>query len=277
MNLTAIDLEAGRERTSGGTRISLLDGFSVEANTVALALPDGSQRLLALLALKGRPIRRQTVAGVLWPLATEDQAFSNLRSALARLQGPARAAVASTTRDLGLTDDVTVDIWEAREIAGALVASAEAPLAHTHGAEATLALSADLLPDWYDEWAIVEAEEWRQLRLHSLEILADQLTLRRRYAEATSAALAAIRAEPLRESPRAVLIRVHIAEGNLSEALREFARYRELLMLELDVEPTQRLRTLVADLRTADPAGRGGVDRLRDRVRPETLSPPSRA
>jgi SARP family transcriptional regulator, regulator of embCAB operon len=62
------------------------------------------------------------------------------------------------------------------------------------------------------------------------------------------AALAAVRAEPLRESSRAALIRVHIAEGNPSEALREFTRYGELLGLELGIEPTERLRGLVAKL-----------------------------
>jgi DNA-binding SARP family transcriptional activator len=41
---------------------------------------------------------------------------------------------------------------------------------------------------------------------------------------------------------------VHIAEGNISEALREFTRYRELLMIELGVQPTERLRALVANL-----------------------------
>jgi DNA-binding SARP family transcriptional activator len=46
---------------------------------------------------------------------------------------------------------------------------------------------------------------------------------------------------------------VHIAEGNPSEALREFARYWELLMLELGVEPTERLRSLVARLGAVTP------------------------
>jgi len=41
---------------------------------------------------------------------------------------------------------------------------------------------------------------------------------------------------------------VHIAKGN-PEALREFTRYGELLMLELGVEPTERLRALVDSLR----------------------------
>jgi hypothetical protein len=96
--------------------------------------------------------------------------------------------------------------------------------------------------------ALVEAEDWRQLRLHALEVLAERLTARGNYGDAAAAALAAVRAEPLRESPRAALIRVHIAEGNPTEALQEFARYGELLMLELGVEPTERLRALVADL-----------------------------
>jgi SARP family transcriptional regulator, regulator of embCAB operon len=93
----------------------------------------------------------------------------------------------------------------------------------------------------------VEAEDRRQLRLHAVETLADRLTAHGDYGDA-AAALAAVRAEPLRESPRAALIRVHIAEGNPSEALRGYSRYSELLRLELDVEPTQRLRQLVSDL-----------------------------
>ncbi|HET9672833.1 MAG TPA: bacterial transcriptional activator domain-containing protein [Actinomycetota bacterium] len=231
-----------------GPRISLLGGFQLETDEgLALILPEGSQRLLAFLALKGRLLQRQAVAGTLWPVATEVHASSSLRSALSRLRGPARGSVATTARDLGLSDDVTVDLWDARELAHTLVTPTDAPSAEP-GAEAIPALSTELLPDWYDDWALVEAEDWRQLRLHALEVLADRLSARGKYADAAAAALAAVRTEPLRESPRAALIRVHIAEGNPSEALREFVRYGELLMLELGVEPTERLRALVTDL-----------------------------
>jgi DNA-binding SARP family transcriptional activator len=41
---------------------------------------------------------------------------------------------------------------------------------------------------------------------------------------------------------------VHVAEGNQSEAVREFARYRALLRGELGLEPSPRLRQLVQDL-----------------------------
>lgn len=214
----------------------------------ALILPEASQRLLAFLALKGRLVQRQTVAGTLWPVATEVHASSSLRSALTRLRGGARSAVEATARDLGLSDDVTVDLWDSRELAHKLLASTETSPSADPGPEAIAALSGELLPDWYDEWALLEAEDWRQLRLHALEALADRFTAKGEYGDAAAAALAAVQAEPLRESPRAALIRVHIAEGNPTEALREFARYGDLLMLELGVEPTKRLRALVADL-----------------------------
>jgi DNA-binding SARP family transcriptional activator len=127
------------------------------------------------------------------------------------------------------------------------------PPASEPDAAAISALSDEILPGWYDDWVLFEAENWRQIRLHALEALADRLTQRRRYADATAAALAAVRAEPLRESPRAALIRVHIAEGNPTEALREFARYSELLRLELGVEPTEGLSELVGGLGLVTP------------------------
>jgi DNA-binding SARP family transcriptional activator len=237
-----------RPRNRPHLRISLLDEFRLEDDGLSIVLPQGPQRLLAFLALKGRLIRRAVVAGTLWPVATEDHASSSLRSALARLHRGARAAVAATAQEIGLSDEVTVDLWDSRALAQGLLAPEGSTAAAEPSAESIPIFSQELLPDWYDEWVLVEAEHWRQLRLHALEALAVRLTARQTYGEAAVAALSAVRAEPLRESPRAALIRVHIAEGNPSEAVREFARYGELLKLELGVEPTERLRALVAGL-----------------------------
>jgi DNA-binding SARP family transcriptional activator len=106
-------------------------------------------------------------------------------------------------------------------------------------------LTLELLPDWYDDWAVAATESWRQLRMHALEALASYLTSAERYSEAIEAALAAVAADPLRESSRAALIRVHLAEGNRSEAYREFDRYRQLLSSELEFEPTVALHRLL--------------------------------
>jgi DNA-binding SARP family transcriptional activator len=86
------------------------------------------------------------------------------------------------------------------------------------------------------------------MRLHALEALAGHLAAAGRCGEAAGAATAAVRADPLRESARASLIQVHLAEGNQSEAVREFARYQALLHDDLGLEPTLRLRHLIEGL-----------------------------
>ena len=37
-------------------------------------------------------------------------------------------------------------------------------------------VAGDLLPGWYDEWVVAEREHFRQLRLHALEELCEELT-----------------------------------------------------------------------------------------------------
>ncbi|MEX2374657.1 MAG: bacterial transcriptional activator domain-containing protein, partial [Dehalococcoidia bacterium] len=110
------------------------------------------------------------------------------------------------------------------------------------------ALSTDLLPDWYDDWAILESEEWRQLRLHALDALANRLKTDGRFSDAIGAALAAVRGEPLRETANATLIHIHLEEGNPSEALAAFERYRILLRDELGLDPSPLLLQLMEDL-----------------------------
>jgi DNA-binding SARP family transcriptional activator len=107
------------------------------------------------------------------------------------------------------------------------------------------AQNGELLPGWYDEWVLLERERLRQLRLHALEMLADKLTTVGRYGEAVQVAYAAVRAEPLRESAHRAVVRVHLAEGNLAEAGRAYAAFRDLLADELGVVPTILMEDLV--------------------------------
>jgi SARP family transcriptional regulator, regulator of embCAB operon len=237
-----------RRTTDDDVRVALLGGFGLLLGSSVLSVPRASQRLLAFLALQGRMVKRAAVAGVLWPDASESHAYSNLRSALARLRGTARKVLAIGKLELGLAEGVTVDIRHARALAHRLLDPASTPDSSELGIAAVSALSADLLPDWYDDWALVEAEDWRQLRLHALEALAGRLIAIRRWGEAAGAAAAAVRAEPLRESSRVALVEVHLAQGNQSEAVREFTQYRALLHAELGLEPTDRLRQLVQGL-----------------------------
>jgi DNA-binding SARP family transcriptional activator len=118
----------------------------------------------------------------------------------------------------------------------------------------TTLLALDLLPGWYDEWVVVEQERMRQLRLHALEELCSRLTSEGRYGEAIDAGLCCVSGDPLRESAHKKLILAHEAEGNRSEAIRQYERYRDVLTRELGIEPSPDLKRLV------DVPGRNGSD-----------------
>ena len=230
---------------SDGLQLSVLGTFRFwVADKAVPALSGGSQRLLAFLALRDRSVTRVAAAGTLWPDATQQHAFSSLRSALSRLDEVAQDAVVATRLELSFADGIPIDFREAQAIAHRLV-DVHAPRYDLDLSPAAVtALSTDLLPDWFDDWVVIENEDWRQLRLHALEALAARLTEGGRFGEAIHAALAAIGTEPLRESSRAALIRVHLAEGNQSEALRVYENYRSLLHGQLGIEPTGELQDL---------------------------------
>jgi SARP family transcriptional regulator, regulator of embCAB operon len=231
--------------------ITILGGFGLFWGNNLIGVPRASQRLLVYLALRGRMVQRAVVAGTLWPDVPESHAYSNLRSTISRLHSRARKVLETGKLELGLAQPVTVDFRHAQVLACRLL-EPEVTLGEFDPAmTAIAALSADLLPGWCDEWVVIEAEEWRQIRLHALEALAGRLIAAGRWGEAASAASAAVRAEPLRESARATLIQLHLAEGNQSEVVREYTRYKTLLQAELGLEPSSRLRYMVEGLKSS--------------------------
>lgn len=225
-------------------RVCVLGGFQLTEGSHRLgSIPAGSQRLLAFLAFRPQPTSRQVTASSLWPDTSERHAAGNLRSALSRLDSTCRNAVTVSASDLELAAES--DLRSARDLANRLLGGAAPVTAEDVGTEAIDRLSSEVLPGWYDEWVLVVAEDWRQLRLHALEALAERLTQSCRFSDAVRAAMTAVRADPLRESAHGALMRVHLAEGNQTEAISEFNRYRELLRDSLGLEPTARLVALL--------------------------------
>jgi DNA-binding SARP family transcriptional activator len=108
------------------------------------------------------------------------------------------------------------------------------------------ASAGELLPGWDDDWVLLERERLRQLRLHALEVLADKLARAGRQREAVQAACAAVRAEPLRESAHRTLVRVHLAGGDVAEAVRAYRDFRDVLARELGVAPSEQMEVLMA-------------------------------
>jgi DNA-binding SARP family transcriptional activator len=231
-------------------RVDLLGGFRLLAGEEQVPVSGGSERLLSFIALCGQAVPRTLMAGTLWPDRPERRAYASLRSALARLEGVGRQILDIGVTEVRLNPAAGVDIDEARSLARRILDPGTPTPDEDLCAATVETLSAGLLPGWYDDWVVHEAEDWHQLRLHALEALADDFSRTGRFADAVAAAGAAVRAEPLRESAHAALIRAHLAEGNQAEALRDFEHYEHLLDAELGLRPTPLVSELVAGLRT---------------------------
>ena len=106
----------------------------------------------------------------------------------------------------------------------------------------------DLLPDWYDEWLLVERERFRELRLRALDSHCERLASAGRISRAVECSLEAIRGDPLRESSHRALIGIYLEEGNQAEAIRQYHFYRDLLGGRLGLSPSPQMMELVGSL-----------------------------
>jgi DNA-binding SARP family transcriptional activator len=221
-----------------GRQVLLLGGFGVVEDGQSHELPPASQRLVGFLALRNRPVLRLHVAATLWTNTSEPKASANLRTTLWRLRHFDPPLVDVTSRHARLADGVGVDARDSVALAHSLI---DEPANHLHRARDVLDEPDELLPDWYDDWVLMEREHFRQLRFHALESLCHELSEAGRFGQAVEVGQAAIRAEPLRESAHRALIEAYVAEGNVSEAVRQVERFRRLLKRQLGIEPSARL------------------------------------
>jgi DNA-binding SARP family transcriptional activator len=232
----------------GEPALALLRGFELRLGDRLLTLPLSAQRVMAFLALHDRPLQRVYVAGNLWLDTTEEHANASLRTALWRLSRAGCPLVEATATHVGLAPTIPVDVRALAELARRSVRD-DAVSEPEEIAE--LCRAGELLPDWYDDWILLERERFRQLRLHALESLCTKLAAAGRFAEATDAGLAAVQGEVLRESAHRAVIAAYIAEGNSVEAIRQYRFFRDLLASQLGLEPSPLLTELMRPLQVS--------------------------
>ena len=201
--------------------------------------------MIAFLALHYVPVRRSYVAGSLWFDVDEGRANASLRNALWRSRRHGIQIVEARNGCISLGAEVIVDMQELQLLARRTLRSNEPS---TRDEIDALALAGELLPGWYEDWVLVEREPLRDLRMRALESACEALTAVGRFADAAEAGLAAVACEPLRESAHRALIRLHLAEGNLAEAARQYDLFAHMLLSALGCEPSQRMNDLVHGL-----------------------------
>lgn len=239
----------GRDETMGviststpSIKLSLAPDFDLSIGGRRLVLPRSLERVLAYLALSDRPVERIKLAGVLWLDSSAARAASNLRTTLWRLARAGACVVELWEDRVALSPHVVVDVSDLSEIALRLI---EAPDTSALERVRDLVESAELLPDWDEDWIATDRERYRMLRLQALDRAAEALIQRGETARGLEAALAAVATDPLRESARRLVVRIHLLQGNLGEAFRAYQEYRTLLSDELGLDPTPEMEALV--------------------------------
>jgi DNA-binding SARP family transcriptional activator len=222
-----------------GVRLWLLGGFELRLDGALLGLQPSMQRLVTLVALTTRGVSRQHAAFQLWPDTDEQRARANLRSTLWRLHKLPAKVVTATEERLHLADDVWVDTRDG-------MAELAAGDSDVLGPDLPFqALDADLLPDWYDDWLVIERERLRQLRLRLLEERGRAALLAGDTGTAIQSGLAAVAIDPLRETSHRLVIEAHLVEGNAREALRQLDHFRSCAAGADGCPPSPVLESLV--------------------------------
>jgi DNA-binding SARP family transcriptional activator len=241
IRLTLRDPEGGSQAAG----LTLTGEFELVVSGRQLRIPHSAERVLTYLALADRPVARIRLAGVLWGDSSDQSAAKSLRTTLWRIRHAGANLVLARDERLQLYQDVTVDVTDLTDLAMRLIhqpdpcALARLPL---------LVECVELLPDWDDEWVVADRERYRLLRLEALERAASALMEGGRLSDALIAALAALQAEPLRESARRLVVQVQIAQGNAAEAINSYREYQSLLRRELGLEPSRLMDQLIQPL-----------------------------
>ena len=230
--------------------LSLLGGFQLTVGGILTHVGRTGERLLAVVACRGRQATRSQIAHTLWPDTTSNRAHANLRTALYRLYRRGPGTIHATTTYLQLPVGMHIDLEHTTRLANNVLA-APTPGEHAAAEHALLtdALNAnlydDLLPDWDDDWLTDTQYRYRQLRLAALEQLSTHLATTGHYGGAIQAALAAVQADPLRDSAHEILIKACLAQGNRHEALTHYTTYRRILRDELGLDPPPAINHLL--------------------------------
>lgn len=245
---------------SGAYRLTLLGSWRVTRNGVVHHLPGSAQRLVALIALSEHASRNY-VAGTLWPDVPEARAHGSLRSTIWRVTRACPGLLDIAREGLALDPSVVVDVRELRRMFDEMLWGDPSI---QHIASWPDSLWGELLPGWYDEWVLLERERLRQMRVHALEVMTRSLGERGQYGEALEVGMATLAVAPLRESAHREIIRIHLAEGNYAEALRQFEVCAQLLRADLGLEPSEQMIDLMQPVIDGSLERRAGVDAVTD-------------
>ena len=232
--------------------VELLGGFRlvIDGRVSARPLSARQQQIIAFLVLHASraPIRRQRLAGSLWPASTETQALTNLRRELHHLRESwpvldARIDAGSRTLAWRADAGVVVDVIDF-EAAADLGLGGDAAAMH----KAARLYRGDVLPDCADEWIGADRHRLHQRACQVLRRLVEVLERDPAFGDALEYAQQSLRLDPLEEHAWCALMRCHARRGERATALHVYQQCAAVLKRELGIPPSAATRATYREI-----------------------------
>jgi predicted ATPase/DNA-binding SARP family transcriptional activator len=229
--------------------VRLLGQFEIKHGQKTVSIQSRpAQSLFAFLILNaGTAYRREKLAGQLWPDSTEESARDYLRHALWRIRKALQTASSESflkADDLAISFGASADYW--------LDAAAFQQVSeHVSPEELIAALSVykgELLPGFYDEWAVLEREHLQAKFEHEIGRLLDLLQGAGRWLDVVVWAEKWIALGQKPESAYRHLISAFAAQGDMAKAAAVYERCVKSLAA-FGVGPSEETRRLYEDLK----------------------------
>lgn len=237
----------------------LLDGVPVElGRRKAVAL-------LAYLALSGKPHSRASLAALLWAEHEPARAYAYLRRTLWELTRTLGPDWMTTTREqihLPSHPDLWIDVAAFRDALEECGLTREGDLGANRPCLDQLVGAASLfqdnflagftLPDApaFDQWQLAEESELRLGLALCLRRLIEGYRLQADWATALGYARRWLEIEPYEEAAHRELMRLYVAAGQRTAALRQYEECRQMLAREFGLEPQPETTALFESIRS---------------------------
>ena len=237
--------------------LSLLGGFELTGPDGVVDLP--SKKIAGLLAYlactvpKAQP--RERLSALLWGSYFEAQAKQNLRQALYRLRGVLGQDALESDGEVVSLNAAAVQCDVSRFEALVREGSRDALSAAVDLYRGHLMDDVVISEEGWKEWLSGERERLLELALGAMMRLGEQELAAGRAEHALKAGQRAITLNNLREDAHRLIVQALAAAGRKAEALKHYQDLVALLERELNTEPDAATKSLVAELRSTQPAG----------------------
>jgi WD40 repeat protein/basic membrane lipoprotein Med (substrate-binding protein (PBP1-ABC) superfamily)/DNA-binding SARP family transcriptional activator len=233
--------------------IRVLGQFSLSHDGQVISIASRpAQSLFAYLALhKGICHRREMLAGMLWPDASESNSRAYLRSALWRIRKSFEEAGVAWDDFLEISDiDLAFRADSPAHVDADLILQRREPRQWRTEelSEITRQYAGDLLPGFYDEWILLERERLHAAFQSKMRLLLDGLLFQGQWTDAVTRAEGWIALGYAPESAYRALMIAYAALGDLTAMHLAFRRCRQNLGRDFGLEPSDDLAKLAADL-----------------------------